>query len=451
MLSDGFGKLEKGVEVEIQGSEPRLRRAKILLIAESANPEWTSVPLIGWNLSRALARHADVHLVTQIRNRGALLRHGLVEGVDFTAIDNERLAAQLIKIGARLRGGEGKGWTTISAFSALAYYSFERKLWERFGARLSAGEFDLVHRITPLSPTNASPIAKRLADLNIPFVLGPLNGGVPWPSGFRHRQHEENEWLSYVRNLFRFMPGYSSTRRNSAAILVGSKYTQSEMPSWAADKCIYMPENGIDEKVFRSSRRSPAFLPLKAIFVGRLVPYKGADMAIVAAAELLRAGSLKLQIVGDGPQMARLISLAKQLGVEENVQFGGWLTQEDLQRKLGECDVLVFPSIREFGGGVVLEAMALGVAPIVADYGGPSELVDEHTGMRVAFADEASLIEGVKCALQRMVAEPESVDRLGAAARDRVLAQFTWDAKARKIIEIYHELLDRGSVRALTG
>jgi len=428
---------------ETQENERQSGRLRVLLIAESANPEWTSVPLIGWNLSMALARKVDAHIVTQIRNRDALLRQGLVEGVHFTAIDNERLASLLVKVAAKLRGGVGKGWTTISAFSALAYYSFERKLWKEFGERLASGEFDVVHRITPLSPTHASPIAKYLADLKIPFVLGPLNGGIPWPSGFRHRQHAENEWLSYVRHLYKFMPGYVSTRKNSSAILVGSKYTLSELPHWAAEKCVYLPENSVDHAVFRSPRSRCAMLPLKAIFVGRLVPYKGADVAINAASQFLRDGRVQLQIIGDGPQRGYLVELVRSLGLEDEVKFWGWLPQAELQEKLGASDLMIFPSVREFGGGVVLEAMALGVTPVVADYGGPSELVDEDTGIRVPFSDEASLTVGFERALQRIVTDPKLLDRLGASAREKVLAEFTWDAKAEKIVEVYRMVLHR--------
>src|SRR3982074_1283647 len=92
------------------------RRYRILLIAEAANPEWASVPLIGWSLSRALAKIADVHLVTQVRNRDAVLRAGLIEGRDFTSIDNERVASPASRLSKRLRGGTGKGWTTGSVF-----------------------------------------------------------------------------------------------------------------------------------------------------------------------------------------------------------------------------------------------------------------------------------------------------------------------------------------------
>src|SRR5262249_4458594 len=160
----------------------------------------------------------------------------------------------------------GKGWTTATAFSSLAYYSFELGVWWQFRTQLAARKFDLVHRITPISPTSPSIIARRLAKLGIPFVIGPLNGGVPWPKAFVDRQHTEREWLADFRQLHKLMPGYKATRRYSAAIIVGSKYTYGEVPLWAKHKCVYIPENGVDPARFNTARSRTASVPLRGAF-----------------------------------------------------------------------------------------------------------------------------------------------------------------------------------------
>ncbi len=416
-------------------------RYRVLLVAEAANPEWTSVPLIGWKLSRVLANIADVHLITQVRNRDAILRAGLIEGRDFTTIDNERFAAPISKLAGMIRGGAGKGWTTKTALSSLAYYSFELKLWRQFKSRLTAREFDLVHRITPLSPTSQSIIAKRLAKLGIPFVIGPLNGGVPWPKNFRGRQYAEREWLSHVRRLYKLMPAYRSTRRYSSAIIVGSKYTYEEMPQWAKYKCTYIPENGVDSEYCEGAVKRSASLPLKAAFVGRLVPYKGADMLLEAAADFLRAGQLELHIIGDGPQRPLLEMMVDRLNIRSSVHLHGWVSHVEVKDMLKACDFMALPSVREFGGGVVVESMALCVTPIVADYAGPSELVDDETGIRVPFQDKKSLVDGLRLEIGNVVRCPTILDELGEAARQKVARELTWEAKANQILAVYEAVL----------
>src|SRR5436853_4588069 len=132
-----------------------------------------------------------------------------------------------------------------------------------------------------------------------------------------------------------------------------------------------MPENAIEPDRFGLMRKERGDRPLRVVFMGRLVPYKGADMVLEAAAPLSRSGALHLQIIGDGPEMGALKALAARERVENVVDFAGWIEHGQMQEQLAQADVFAFPSIREFGGGAVLEAMAVGLVPIVVDYGGP--------------------------------------------------------------------------------
>src|SRR6056297_1510826 len=225
----------------------------VLLIAEQANPEWVSVPLIGWSLSRAISRLVDAHIVTQVRNRDAFLRQGMIEGEQFTAIDSEYVAARANKIAGFLRGGDGKGWTTVTAIQSLAYYAFEHELWKLFKDRIQSGEFSLVHRITPLSPTTPSTLAKHLSRCGVPFFVGPLNGGLPWPPGFEQRRRAEGDWLSYARSVYRLLPGRTATLRHASRILAGSDATANQIPARFQDKVIKIAENAIDPGRFNKS------------------------------------------------------------------------------------------------------------------------------------------------------------------------------------------------------
>ena len=416
------------------------RRPRVLVVAEAANPEWVSVPLVGWSLARALCEVADVHIVTQIRNRDAIARAGLVEGTDFTAIDSEAIARPMYRLASILRMGKGKGWTMTTAIAALAYPYFERLVWQRFGDQIKAGDYDIVHRVTPLSPTVQSWIAPKVAAAGVPFMLGPLNGGVPWPAGFDAERRREREWLSYVRNVYKVLPGRTGTLRAASAILTGSCHTRSEIPARFRRKTVYLPENAIDPARFNKVAAQDISGPLRAVFIGRLVPYKGPDMLIEAAADLLRDGRLVLDIIGDGPMRAALTAQAEQLGVADQVQFHGMLDHHAVQDIAVRANLLTFPSIREFGGGVVLEAMALGVVPVVVDYAGPGELVSDAVGYKIALGSREQIMARLKTRLQTIVSDPSALPGLSQAARAHVAQHFTWAAKAGQIAQIYAAL-----------
>jgi glycosyltransferase involved in cell wall biosynthesis len=419
----------------------RVRRPRVLIIAESANPESTSVPLVGWSHSRAIAALTDAYMVTHVSHRQPILRAGLVEGKDFTAIDSERVARPIRHLTARLRGGAGRGYTTAMALAAISYYYFESLVWRVFAQRLASGEFDLVHRLTPLSPTIPSLLASKCRGIGVPFVLGPLNGGVPWPKGFGAVRRQEKEWLSYVRAAYKLLPGYHSTRLSAATILIGSRDTWRQMPSRYLDKCFYIPENGIDPARFTLRRRRIATKPLRVAFVGRLVPLKGVDMLLAAAASLVRNGGLSIDIIGDGPQYEDLQAQVQRAGMATGVQFHGRVEHQRMQEYLVTADILAFPSIREFGGAVVLEAMALGVVPLVMNYGGPGELVTSKTGFLVQMGSRQQIIARFHDLLERLVANPEVLVTLSERAIQRTRTHFTWQAKAQHVLQIYRWVL----------
>lgn len=434
------GRLALGnAETDTSAAMPGDTRLRVLLIAEAANPEWVSVPLVGWSIAAALRKQHDVHLVTQIRNREAILRAGLREGEDFTAIDSEAVARRVFKLSNFLRLGKDKGWTIATALaSKFSYPYFERLVWQRFGTDIRAGRFDIVHRVTPLTPTANSSLAGKCARAGVPFVLGPLNGGVPWPKGFAAERWREREWLSYFRGAYKLSPGRKRMLAASAAIIAGSRTTASDLPASVASKVTLIPENAIDPDRFflRSPQRIDG--PLRGCFVGRLVPLKGLDMLIEAAEPFLREGSLTLDIVGSGPLEQSLRASATAKGVDHAVTFHGWVAHKEVQEILARANLLTFPSIREFGGGVVLEAMALGVVPMIVDYAGPGELVTDETGIKVPIGPRGELVARLRAALGKVIADPAPLRDMGTAAQRRIEDHFTWERKAAQIGEVYH-------------
>jgi len=271
---------------------------RVLILADDCNPEWPSLPVVGYNAARAIAQHVDVVLATHVRNRENIEKQNF-GNVKVRYIDNEYIARPLFKFAQLLRGGTEAGWTTAVALSYPSYLAFEWEVWNAFKDELRNGKFDLVHRLTPMSPTLPSPMA---AWSPVPFVLGPLNGGLKWPAAFRQELAREREWLTYVRDLYRMLPYQRSTYRRSAALLAAFDHTINDLPTLNQHNAINFPEIGIDPEVFDQ-------------VVERHIPAGGAELAGPGPVDLGHVGRCR---VGDqgGDQLWTDVVPGKRLEID---------------------------------------------------------------------------------------------------------------------------------------
>src|SRR5439155_7275909 len=152
------------------------------------------------------------------------------------------------------------------------------------------------------------------------FVSRPINGGLPYVQGFSQADNEK-QWISSLRSLYRFLPFARSTYRNAAAIVAASSQTYAEFAAYR-NKLFFVPEPGIARSLCSENSRSPEpGAKLELIFVGGLIPCKACDLALRAAAPLLRNDLACFSILGDGPERSRLEQLARALGIENAVFF----------------------------------------------------------------------------------------------------------------------------------
>ncbi len=406
-----------------------MKPLRILLLAEQNNPEWVSVPLVGYQHCAALARLHEVTLVTHAENCEAIARHCSdykeIVGIELGRIDS--LFAWLMRVVFKYDYGS----QALTAVRIPFYWAFEWKTWSLMRQRIRAGDFDICLRVTPVAPVLTSVMAYCLRRGPLPFVIGPINGGLPWPKGFAQAERQR-EWISNLRFLYRFLPFSRATFRYASAIIVGSSQTYAEYRQYA-HKLFFIPENGIREDMIRSKAESAEnHDPLELLFIGRLVPYKACDLALKASAPLILKQRARFTIVGDGPERAYLERLCRELGINEAVTFTGSLSHSEAIERVAAADVLVFPSIREFGGGVVFEALACGAVPIVSDYGGPGDIVHSAIGFKVPLSDEKSSEQHITKILESLDGDRKELKRLSEAGQAFARRSLSWDGKAEQ-------------------
>jgi glycosyltransferase involved in cell wall biosynthesis len=418
-----------------------MSRFRILVIAHGSSPDTVSMPYVTFSHAAALAQLHDVSLVigspTENPVRRAKAPFRTIEVVRMPLL--ERIYAWSLRRIFKYNFDT----QALTAFGYPFAVAFEWHAWRQLRRRIVAGEFDVVLRVMPMTAVLPSPFAFFLRKGPIPFVIGPLNGGLPWPPGFRQLENQR-EWIASIRNLYRYLPFARSTYRHAAAIIAASSQTYSEFAEYS-DKRFFVPEPGIARSLCYGDLRSPERgAKLELIFVGGLVPRKACDLALRAAAPLLRSDLARFTVVGDGPERNRLEQLTDSLGIQKAVLFCGWLKHAEVLKHLRSADVFVFPSLRDNGAGVVFEALGSGAVPVVVDFGGPGDIVHPGVGYKVAMTTEDDIVAQMEKILMELAHNRERLEQLRRQGLTYVQECLTWDAKAQSVTRVLDWVVRQG-------
>lgn len=197
--------------------------------------------------------------------------------------------------------------------------------------------------------------------------------------------------------------------------LTVSEYVKGEMVTLG-----YSPENlhVVPSPAPQGPAAPPPLLqeaPPRVLFVGRLVPEKGVDWLLRAAAAL--DGPFHLDIAGEGDHRAALEAQADRLGLRDAVTFHGWTTGAALDTLFQSARAVVVPSVwHEPAGLVPLEAAAWGRPVVASRVGGLPEYAHPSFSLLVPPNDDAALTS----ALQSLCQDAQRARRLGSAGHDYV-------------------------------
>jgi glycosyltransferase involved in cell wall biosynthesis len=175
--------------------------------------------------------------------------------------------------------------------------------------------------------------------------------------------------------------------------------------------------------------------------VGTLIPHKGFATAIEGAALALAGGAdLRVEVIGEGPENARLRALVAALGVSDRVTFSGRRSNDYVLERLSTALAMLAPcEIQEDGDRdglpvTLLDAAACGVPAITTAVGAiPEFVVDGVTGLVVSEHDPRA----IAAAIGRLLDDPDLAPRLGATARERVLEQHDARREAEKLTALW--------------
>lgn len=418
------------------------QRPKILISAYACRPGMGSEPGVGWNMVQQLVKYCEVWAITREDNRPSIeaeLAKNPISGLQFVYCD--------LPIWARWWNYKGKGvqlhyylWQIIAYFSA-------RKLHQKHS-------FDLVHHVTYVKYWSPS----FLALLPIPFVWGPVGGGESAPKSFRENFSLRGKVYEILRDVARRFSEYDPflhlTAQRSVLAWGTTEETANCLRRLGANNVQVSSQLGLSAaEIAHLSQKlnSHHNCAIRFISIGRLLHWKGFDLGLRAFAQANLGDCAEYWIVGDGPELKRLQTLAKQLGISHQIKFWSNLPREQALEKLGDCLALIHPSLHESGGLVCMEAAAVALPVLCLDLGGPSLQVTEQTGYKIAADTPEQAVCDLAKRMQQLVQNPELRLQLGQAGQQRVSQTFSWEAKCQSIAGLYKEIIANSQQSLLAG
>jgi glycosyltransferase involved in cell wall biosynthesis len=284
--------------------------------------------------------------------------------------------------------------------------------------------FDLVHLHTPLPPPFEIPVPNLLT-FHTPVVVDTA----------AIHTNDLNDWLYRLQTPVAFQIEKRLVRSATKVSAVSASVAGALTGYGINPSTVSILPNGIDTKAFPFNEGDRgSFL----LCTGRLGPRKGHRDLIAAAKILSEEGiSPKIIITGKGPSLVSLAKEAKRLGVDQVVEFRGFVSRAELLILLQKCRLFVFPTHYEGLPTSVLEAMASG-APIVSTKApGVTDLV--VNGMEGCLArpqDPADLARVIRFMLQNS----EEANNMARRARAKVEENFSWAQVSRSALSIYEAM-----------
>jgi glycosyltransferase involved in cell wall biosynthesis len=373
---------------------------RIVAFAYACEPESGSEPGAGWMWARMLARLGEAWIITRENNRDA------IEAILPAIAERDRLHFEYVDLPEWARF-----WKRGLRGVHLYYVLWQMAALRRARTLDAEQRFDLAWHLTFANAW----IGSAAALLGARFVYGPIGGGVKTPWRLVPALGLRGSMREFLRITVRGAARYGNplarlSWRGADMILVQNPETRDWIPTRYRAKARIFPNAVLESLDGTPASRGPHRKTV--LFAARLLPWKGAALAVRVIARL---PEWRLIVAGSGPDGRRLRRLAGGLGVTNRIQFVGRVPRArllDLMRN--DVDVLLFPSMHEDAGWVVAEARASGLPVVALDRGGPPLL-------GAAVAKSGTLDETIgrlaSCVAAVTSEEPRPVSDFGLNAR----------------------------------
>lgn len=398
------------------------QKIKILIVAYACEPNKGSEPGVGWNWAINLSKYINLAVITRKNNREVI-------EVELN-YKNNNLSFIYFDIPIL------KSLKKYIPFGVQVYYI----LWQLFFPLImwkKIKQFHIIHHVTFNSfsmPSLVCLFAKN-------YIWGPIGGGQTVPINllykFRNRAVIEL-FRTLLVNLNKINPLVLLNYYYAKRILVANSITERRLLK--TKKSIKLLETGINSKyLIRSDFSKIQKKSVQILWIGSKEPHK-AFFFLLDALSIVSI-EIDVKVIGIDNEISKYrINKFKNHNI--SIDFIKYIDHAKILNYYKKADIFVFTSLRDTSGNVVLEAMSQGLPIIAFDHHGMHDILTEECAIKIPISNYNKMVEDIAHSIDKLANDRELRIKMGKASIQRIMDNYLWEDKAKRIVEIYKEVLN---------
>ncbi|PLK50056.1 glycosyltransferase family 4 protein [Uliginosibacterium sp. TH139] len=404
---------------------------KILLSAFACDPKMGSEPYVGWNWLKISSNIGRVWVVTRWQHKSNIEERLLSEGIKgvqvccfdvfgFSGLDHRAPGIKVYYV----------AWQFFAFLYALT-------LHVRNG-------FCVAHHVT----YNAMDFPGLMWLLpRCKFIWGPVGGGQTPPAmakGIYGKSWRKEIVRAWMKEGVRFNPFVRLAVKRSSLVMFANDETRRRFDGFSIRSAVNVLETAVQDASIGQGRDISARNNINVVWVGRVEARKALGVALDAVEEFLKVRpdiSISLMVAGDGPDLDFWRGSVKaRPDLQAVVRFLGSVDYSEVSSIYKKSDVMLFTSVQDTSGNVVLESMSKGIPVVAIDHQGAGEILRAGGGVLVPLGSYLEVVKGFCDALIGYAEDADLYRRHSLEAVGVMRTSFTWEAKEAFLKRVYDEI-----------
>lgn len=423
-----------------------MEKRTIIVLAYTLSPTRGSEYSVAWNFVMRMAKYNNLIVLY-----GASGEHmGDCDEMEKVAAENINSSIRYVCIKPSIKTN-ALNWFNrnglLNYTFYFAYNSWHRQAYKTACEIVKREKVDLIHFLNPIGYREPGYLWK----IDLPYVWGPIGGVSNFPVELAPSMSKIAILKYTARSLINNYQLKHKKRLRQAlsscdVLFTATTENQEQFKKIYGKESIYLPENGIMTLETLNEDKFNISLPVELVIIGSVDSRKNLNLLFQAISRLKQKDSIRLHVIGDGPERNKLELLARNEGFADSIVWHGQIKREQLLKLISNFHLNIITSLNEGNPTVIWEAMSYGIPTLTLNHCGMRDTVCSKCGFKIDIMNYEQVVTDIADTLQQCINNPKILKEK-AYSTLACAQQFLWEKREPIILDAYESVIKKHNTK----